>query len=156
VSYIGLDCVPDFKVHWDALVSEKLRFEVCDARSYQGFDNVSAAFSIFTIQFIRPKDKLALLTRVHDGLVEGGALFIAEKTLADTPRLQDALVTPYYDCKIEMGFSEKDILDKARALYGNMTLWTEAELREKLGQAGFREITSVWRSIHFVGLVALK
>jgi hypothetical protein len=35
-------------------------------------------------------------------------------------------------------------------------LWSETELREKLGQAGFREITPVWRSYQFVGLLALK
>jgi tRNA (cmo5U34)-methyltransferase len=156
VSYIGLDCVPDFKVHWDRLVNENVRFEVCDARSYQGFENVSVAFSIFMVQFIRTKDKLPLLQRVYDGLVEGGALLIAEKTLAETARLQDALVPPYYDSKVEIGFSQKEILDKASALYGSMTLWSEAELREKLGQAGFREMTPFWRSFQFVGLLALK
>ena len=148
--------MPDFGVHWERVANQNLRFEVCDARSYQGFENVSSAFSIFTVQFIRPRDKAALLLSIYDGLVEGGALFIAEKTLAETPRLQDAMLTPYYDRKLEEKFSPTEILDKARALYGSMTLWTEAELRSKLTEAGFREITPVWRSFQFVGLVALK
>lgn len=156
VDYVGIDCVPDFSVHWGRLESENVRFEVCDARSYQGFRNVSLAYSLFTIQFVRPADKMPLLQQICDGLVEGGALIMAEKTLADTSRLQDALTFPYYDFKIEQGFSEKELLDKERTLRGLMTLWTETELRRALRRVGFREIEPIWRGVMFVGFLALK
>jgi tRNA (cmo5U34)-methyltransferase len=156
VNYLGLDCVPDFRVHWSRLEEANLKFEVCDARSYRGFKNLSLAYSQFTIQFIRSLDKMPLLRRIYDGLVVGGALIIAEKTLADTARLQDALAFPYYDYKLEQGFSEKDLLDKERSLRGQMTLWTEAELKRALRQVGFREIEPIWRNFMFVGLLALK
>ena len=97
VAYVGLDSVPDFDIHWGHSENQNVQFEICDARSYQGFKNVSLASSIFTIQFIPPRDKVPLLQRIFDGLVEGGALIIAEKTLADTSRLQDALAFPYHD-----------------------------------------------------------
>ena len=112
--------------------------------------------SHFTIQFIRPQDKLPLLQRIYDGMVEGGAMIIAEKTLAVSARLQDALAFPYYDYKLEQGFSEKDLLDKERSLRGKMTLWTEAELKSALRKVGFREIEPIWRNFAFVGLLALK
>ena len=156
VNYLGLDCVQDFRVHWDRLEEANVKFEVCDARSYLGFKNLSLAFSLFTIQFIRPPDKMPLLQRIYDGMVEGGALIIAEKTFAVSARLQDALAFPYYDYKLEQGFSEKDLLDKERSLRGQMTLWTEAELKQKLRQVGFREIEPIWRNFAFVGLLALK
>ena len=108
------------------------------------------------MQFIRPADKLALLKRIHDGLVEGGALIIAEKTLAETPRLQDALNSSYYDFKRRQGFSPEQILDKERRLRRLMTPWTEAELRKALNQVGFREISLFWSRLFFVGLLALK
>ena len=76
-----------------------MSFLACDARTYEGFDNISLATSHFTIQFIRPVDKLPLLNRIHTGLVEGGALIIAEKTLAETPRFQEAATFDYYDYK---------------------------------------------------------
>jgi tRNA (cmo5U34)-methyltransferase len=156
VNYVGIDCVPDFSVHWGWLESENVHFEVCDARSYQGFKNVSLAYCKFTVQFVQPPDKIPLLQRIYDGLVDGGALIIAEKTLADTARLQDALAFPYYDYKREQGFSEKDLLDKERSLRGLMTLWTEAELKQALRQAGFREIEPIWRNFAFIGILALK
>jgi tRNA (cmo5U34)-methyltransferase len=156
VSYIGIDSVSDFGVHWGRLKSQTVRFEICDARSYQGFKNVSLACSLFTIQFIPPRDKIPLLQRIFDGLVDGGALIIAEKTLADTSRLQDALAFPYYDYKLEQGFSEKELLDKERSLRGQMTLWTEAELKQELRRVGFREIEPIWRNFTFIGILALK
>jgi tRNA (cmo5U34)-methyltransferase len=156
VNYVGLDCVQDFCVHWGRLEKANVKFEVCDARSYLGFKNLSLAYSLFTIQFIRPPDKMPLLQRIYDGMVDGGALIIAEKTLAVSARLQDALVGPYYDYKLEQGFSEKEVLDKARSLLGHMTLWTEAELKQNLWQVGFREIEPIWRNFAFVGLLALK
>lgn len=135
---------------------QNLAFEVADARTYQGLAGLSLALSLFTVQFIRAVDKLPLLKRIYDGLVDGGALVIAEKTLAETARLQDALTFPYYDYKLGKGFSPQDILDKERRLRGQMTLWAEAELKGALKEAGFREIEAIWRNYMFVGLLALK
>jgi tRNA (cmo5U34)-methyltransferase len=156
VSYIGIDCVSDFNTHWDKLKVENISFETCDACSYAGFHNISLAYCIFTIQFIRSADKLPLLRRIFEGMVEGGALIIAEKTVAETGRMQDAITFPYYDFKIKEGFSEREILDKERSLRGQMTLWTEGELKRALQQVGFREIEPIWRSFMFGAHLALK
>ena len=156
VNYVGIDCVSDFNAHWGKLKVENISFETCDARSYSGFRNMSLAYSLFTIQFIRSADKLSLLRRIYEGLVDGGALIIAEKTVAKTGRIQDAITFLYYDFKIKTGFSEKDILDKERALRGQMTLWTEAELKRALRQVGFRQIEPIWRNYMFVAHLALK
>jgi tRNA (cmo5U34)-methyltransferase len=156
IQYAGIDIEPGFAVHWHRLRARNLHFEVRDARTHQGFVGMSLAISLFTIQFVPPADKLPLLKRIYNGLVEGGALVVAEKTFADTARLQDALTFPYYDYKIGRGFSPADILEKERSLRGKMTLWTEAELRAALSQVGFREIEPIWRSFVFVGFLALK
>jgi tRNA (cmo5U34)-methyltransferase len=111
---------------------------------------------LFTVQFVPPADKAALLDRICAGLVEGGALIIAEKTLAETPRLQEALNSQYLDYKRSAGFTPEQILDKDRALHGQMTTWTEPELREALQKAGFRELSAFWRGLFFVGYLALK
>jgi tRNA (cmo5U34)-methyltransferase len=155
VEYVGIDCEPNFSLYWDRRGAKNLRCEVADARTYP-FRNASFVSGLFMVQFVRPVDKLPLLSRIYDGLVEGGALIIAEKTLAESARLQDALTFPYYDYKRSRGFSPEDILDKERSLRGQMTLWTEAELKAALIQVGFREINPIWRSLMFVGMLALK
>jgi tRNA (cmo5U34)-methyltransferase len=156
VEYVGIDCEAGFGEHWNRRRARDMSFVVCDARTYEGFEDVSLTVANFTIQFVRPPDKLPVLGRIHAGLVEGGALIIAEKTLAETPRLQDAVTFPYYDQKRKRGITPEQILDKERSLRGQMTLWTESELRAALAQAGFREITPIWRSFVFVAMLALK
>jgi tRNA (cmo5U34)-methyltransferase len=156
VRYLGLDCEPNFTEHWKRYRARNLAFNVCDVRTYEEFKNVSLALSLFTIQFLRPGDKGPLLRRIYNGLVEGGALIIAEKTLAENARLQDALTFPYYDYKLTKGFTPEQILDKERSLRGQMTLWTETELCAALADAGFRQIQTFWKSMTFVGVVAIK
>jgi tRNA (cmo5U34)-methyltransferase len=152
VRYVGLDIEPRFRRHW---VKSEIEYRVADARTFD-FNDTSLACSMFTLQFIRPPEKRDLLRRIHDGLVEGGALLIAEKILASTARLQDAMTFPYYDFKIEQGFRSKEILDKERSLRGQMTLWSRKELENELQLAGFREIEAIWEHFPFVALIALK
>jgi tRNA (cmo5U34)-methyltransferase len=156
VSYVGIDIEPNFRKRWNRMRAKNLCFQVADARTHQGYQNISLCLSLFTLQFIRPVDKLPLLRRIHAGLVDAGALIIAEKTFAETSRVQDAMTFPYYDHKLKKGFSAQDILDKERSLRGQMTLWSEHELRSALWRVGFSEIQPIWRSHMFVGYLALK
>jgi tRNA (cmo5U34)-methyltransferase len=155
VTYIGIDSEPAFTPHWNKRKSKGLNFKMVDARTFE-YANASVIFSIFTGPFIPMKDKLNLLERLHDGLVPGGALIIAEKTLAESARLQDAITFPYYDYMLEKGFTAEQILEKERGLRGYMTLLTDAELLEALRNVGFREIHPIWRSYCFAGYLALK
>ncbi|UPT96455.1 methyltransferase [Bradyrhizobium barranii subsp. apii] len=156
VQYVGIDIEPSFAIHWDRLKAKNLHFEAADGLAYEGFTNLSLALMRFTLQFIRPVDKPALLKRVYDGLVEGGTLLIAEKTLADTAKMQDAMAFAYYDYKLKQGFTAEQILDKERSLRGQMTCWSEAELKANLMQAGFRHVETVWKDMLFVAAVAHK
>jgi tRNA (cmo5U34)-methyltransferase len=155
VQYLGIDREPLFSRFWRNARATNIRCEVGDVTAYQ-LNSVSFASSLFTVQFLQPKQKLPLLKRLNESLVEGGALIIAEKTLATTPQLQQELDGLYYDYKRKMGFTAEQILDKQRALRGQMTLWTESELRDNLLRAGFRQFQEFWRGMMFVGILALK
>lgn len=155
VNYVGIDSEPKFRSHWRKLETKDLQFKACEARSFE-FGNISLACMAFTLQFIPPFLKLSLLQRLYSGLIEGGALIIAEKLLASTSRLQDALTFPYYDFKLKQHFSADEILAKERSLRGQMTLLTEAELRAFLKTVGFREIEFIWGRFPFLALLALK
>jgi len=155
VTYIGIDREPSFEMFWRRHRAPGLTFGTADARTCP-MESASLVISQFMVQFIPPVDKRALLRRIHDSLVEGGALLIAEKTLAGTARMQDVVTFSYYDHKLERGFSPGQIIEKERALRGQMTCMSEAELREALKQAGFAEIERVWGEAPFAAFLALK
>ena len=116
---------------------------------------MSYVTSLFTLQFIPEPDKLPVLERIHAGLRPGGALLIAEKELASSARLQDVLTFPYYDFK-RKSFRADEILDKERSLRGQMTLWSEEELRSHLAEVGFKEMEPIWDRFPFIAFLALK
>lgn len=153
VSYVGIDTERKFGEQWHRRRTRNVRFRVCDARSFD-FENVFLACSLFTMPFIPERDRLTLLRRVNDGLIEGGALIIAEKVLANSAKFQDILTFSYYDFKLQ-SFSAKDILDKERRLRGQMILWNEKQWLNALCETGF-EVQPVWRNYLFVAWMATK
>lgn len=154
VDYLGIDIEPRFRPCWEKHSFMNFRCEVGDALTHP-FDNVSLACCIMTLLFLRPADKLPLLKRVRSSMVGGGALLIAEKTLAETSRQESDAQAAYLDFKRRQGFRAEDILQKQSSLRGQMTKMTERELRRTLFSAGFRDVEPYWRGHMFVALVAL-
>jgi tRNA (cmo5U34)-methyltransferase len=157
VAYLGLDIEPNFEQHWRRRREKNLRFQVDDALSFDGFKDMSLALSVFTLQFIPERFKMNLLRRVYDGLAEGGALFIAEKTFAANPAIQGLMASTYYDYK-RKSFSPDQILDKDQSLRGQMNLWTKQRLMDALRAVGFlsEDIECFWAGGPFVGYMAVK
>jgi tRNA (cmo5U34)-methyltransferase len=152
VTYIGIDCEPAFQSRWPK--QKDLQFVLGDAVDYP-YENASLVIDLFTTQFVREADKRRLLKRIHDGLVDGGALIMAEKVYAETGRMQDAMQSTYYEFK-RLKFTAEQILDKEQRLRGLMTCWTESELWHALRAAGFREMNPIFRAGFFVAYLALK
>jgi tRNA (cmo5U34)-methyltransferase len=154
-SYIGIDVESTYGEHWRAHSADNVRFEVRDARSFD-FKNASLVVSRFTLQFVNPlHDRVPLLRCIHDGLIEGGALIIAEKVLADDARFQDMATFIHYDLKLA-SFSAKEILDKEQSLRGRMIVVDEEALRDMLHWAGFNAISRFWHVDSFLAMVAEK
>ncbi|HTM72342.1 MAG TPA: methyltransferase [Pseudolabrys sp.] len=157
VEYVGIDISEAFRLQWKQFERENLGFKVCDATRFVGFYNSSLVIASFALQFIAEHRRVALLKRIHDGLVGGGALLIAEKTLATSSALQDVIAFTYYDYK-RLRFSADDILDKERRLRGVMTPWTRGQLFQALSAAGFSRqyIEPFWQEGPFISIVAIR
>lgn len=145
VRYLGIDVEPSFESHWRERAADDLEFRFADARSHR-FDDASLVISLFTFQFLPVRDRVPLLQRIHDGLVEGGALIIAEKVLANSARFQELCMVNYYDHKLR-AFSADEILKKALELRGMMDPWEETKLLDALRSAGFGpdDLQPLWR-----------
>ncbi len=151
--YFGIDIDPAFSGHWQD--AEGLEYQVSDVRGWDGLHNLSFVTALFTLQFIPQQDRLGLLRRIHEQLIEGGGLVLSEKVFSDSSRIQNMMEFLYYDYKRQF-FSEKHILDKERELRHLAKLGTEAWLFEQLRTVGFRDIQAFWRNFNFIGVVAIK
>jgi tRNA (cmo5U34)-methyltransferase len=155
VHFHGVDIESKFSAHWLDLMTPSLTYANADARGLL-VERASFVLSLFTIQFLSSADKLPMLTRIHEGLIDGGCFLIAEKVLAQSGRMQDALSFPYYDFKQSNGFTADEILTKERSLRGQMTLWTETEMETALRRCGFQDVQRVWGYFPFFCWLALK
>ena len=157
VKYVGIDVEYNFRQHWGSDKSSNVIFKKKDITKYTDFDNTSLVISLYTFQFLPETERLPLMKRIYDGLVDGGAVLIAEKVHAKNAKFQDMLAFTYYDYK-RQSFTEKQILDKERSIRNQMKPWSEWKLFEMIRAAGFVSTNTqlFWRNHLFVGILAYK
>ena len=156
-TYIGLDIEPSFQRHWDQLAAANIRFLLRDVVTFEDFRDLSLATAIFTLQFLPHRRRLEVSRKIYEGLVPGGALVVAEKFYAKTPKIQDMLTSLYLNYKRQY-FSDEEILDKEKSLRNIMKPGREDDLIQLLTGAGFKaeNIECFWRSHLFAAFVCIK
>ena len=153
--YTGIEIEEDFFGDYthDEEKYHQLSYFRGDVREFD-FQNCSLVTSIFTLQFMSPKDRQDVLNRVYKGLNTGGAFIFSEKTFSCNPRIQDMMTFTYYDYK-RKNFTDAEILDKEVQLRHMMKPNTKTELYDMFTNAGF-EVHNFWQNFNFIGAIALK
>lgn len=119
-------------------------------------ENASVVVLNFTLQFILPVQRLALIQRIHAGLRPGGILILSEKIAFREPWRQHFHVKLHHDFKRANGYSDLEISQKRSALEKVMIPETIACHQERLQTAGF-SCSELWfQCFNFVSLVAIK
>ena len=119
-------------------------------------ENASVVVLNFTLQFIEPGARLAMVKKIYEGLRPGGALLVSEKiAFADEAEQQrmDALHVAF---KKANGYSDLEISQKRSALENILIPDTLEQHFERLQAAGFNSIDNWFRCINFVSLLAVK
>jgi len=154
--YTGIEIEEDFfgDYNMDEEKYHQLSYFRGDVREFD-FQNCSLVTSIFTLQFMSPKDRQDVLNRVYKGLNTGGAFIFSEKTFSCNPRVQDMMTFMYYDYK-RQHFTDKEILDKEVQLRHMMKPNTKTEMFDMCYDAGFKDLHVFWQNFNFYGVIALK
>ncbi len=126
-----------------------------DARLYD-FEPSDLIVSYYTVQFVPPRDRQALLDRIYRALNWGGAFIMFEKIRGPDARFQDILVSLYNDFKVQNQFSAEEILSKTRSLKGILEPFSEEANIAMLKRAGFTDVMSVQKYLCFEGFLAIK
>lgn len=119
-------------------------------------ENASVVVLNFTLQFIPPAERLALIERIHAGLRPGGVLILSEKIAFSEPGRQQFHEELHHDFKRANGYSDLEISQKRSALEKVLIPETLACHHERLQAAGF-SFSDLWfQCFNFVSLVAIK
>ena len=129
--------------------------EAADIREIP-IDNASMVVLNYTLQFLPVADRIALIRRIHDGLVDGGVLVLSEKVADEDPVVEDLLVDLHHEFKRANAYSELEIARKRAALDKVLIPESTDAHLERLAAAGF-EHRSVWlKHFNFVSILAIR
>jgi tRNA (cmo5U34)-methyltransferase len=110
----------------------------------------------FTLQFIEPEQRLALLQRIHAATRPGGVLVLSEKICFADPLEQELQSALHVDYKRAQGYSDLEIAAKRNALERVLRPDTEAQHLARLRAAGWRSTLRCCQALNFATYLALR
>ena len=126
-----------------------------DIRDIQ-FTNASMVVLNYTLQFLPPADRDALVQNIYGGMNEGGLLVLSEKVIDENAHMEDLLVDLHHEHKRRKDYSALEVARKRAALENVLIPETVAEHRDRLKRAGFLR-SAVWlRYFNFVSIIAIR
>ena len=118
--------------------------------------NASMVVLNYTLQFVAPADRDALVRQIHAGMNEGGVLVLSEKVVDENPDIEQLLVALHHEHKRRKNYSALEIARKRAALENVLVPETLTAHFERLRNAGFAR-TAVWlRYFNFVSIIAIR
>ena len=118
--------------------------------------NASVVVLNFTLQFIPPSRRDALLKRLCQGMVPGGILILSEKICFTDPQLNQVFIDRYHKFKEDMGYSQLEISQKRQALENVLIPETLDAHRQRALAAGFQGLDVWFQCFNFASMVARK
>jgi tRNA (cmo5U34)-methyltransferase len=159
--FLGIDDSP----HMLGLAREKLGPLVSSGRAELREANLNDVAALppsnvvllnWTLQFVRPLHREALLRRIHDAIEPCGALFLSEKVLVSDSFLNRAYIDLYLRYKRRQGYSDEEIQRKREALENVLIPYRVEENVDMLRRCGFRTVDMFFRWFNFASFVAVK
>ena len=160
VHYVCVDNSPAMTSRCQQILQRHLPVQgfslVCDDIQQMTIENASVVVLNFTLQFLKPDERLALLQKIWQGLKPKGVLILSEKIkFADTAE-QTLLTDLHLAFKRANGYSELEISQKRSALENVLIPDTLETHQARLQQAGFAQSLQWFQGMNFISLLAVK
>ena len=132
-----------------------IELELADMLTYD-YENEDVIVANYTLQFIRPMQRVELIKKLYRGLNENGVFIFSEKVVFEDKKLDKELIDIYYDYKKEQGYSEYEIAQKREALENVLIPFTIEENIQMCKDAGFKNVHTIFQWANFVTFVVKK
>lgn len=126
--------------------------DICDF----AYDNASVIALNFTLQFIAIEKRSALLKRLADATLPGGALILSEKIAFQDASVNQLLSDLHHEFKRANGYSELEIAQKRDAIEDVLIPETADAHIQRLKAAGFRQVEKWFQCVNFASFIAIK
>ncbi len=119
-------------------------------------NNASVVVLNFTLQFLKPAARLAMLHKIYQGLRPQGVLILSEKLRFADIEQQALLNDLHLEFKRANGYSELEISQKRSAIENVLIPDTVEENITRLKEAGFKTISQWFQGLNFASFLAVK
>lgn len=119
-------------------------------------ENASVVAMNFTLQFIAPEQRQALLSKIFNALKPGGVLLLSEKIRGENDYNDNLLIDLHHDFKRANGYSELEISQKRTAIENIMITDKLSTHHSRLTSIGFKQVQVWYQCFNFCSLVAVK
>jgi tRNA (cmo5U34)-methyltransferase len=117
---------------------------------------VNVVLMNWTLQFVRPIHREALVKRVYASLRPGGALLLSEKVLVEDSLLNRLYIELYYRYKARQGYTAEEIQRKRESLENVLVPYRVEENVQLLQRCGFTTVDTCFRWFNWAAFVAIK
>lgn len=132
-----------------------IELELIDMLDYD-YGDEDVIVANYTLQFIRPMQRIKLVKRLHDSLNDDGLFIFSEKVVFNDKKLDKEIIDIYYKYKKEQGYSEYEISQKREALENVLIPFTIKENIQMCKDAGFTNVKTIFQWANFATFVAKK
>ena len=110
----------------------------------------------YSLQFIRPMQRPALLQKIYNALTEGGILIVSEKMTSHHRILDRQMIERYVRYKQEQGYTKTEISKKREALDNVLVPCSLEATIAMLNEIGVSGIEVLFKWVNFGTLIAKK
>ena len=119
-------------------------------------ENASVVILNFTLQFIAPAQRDALIQTIYDGLRPGGALILSEKVVFEDVGQNGRFTDIHHDFKRANGYSDLEISQKRTSIENVLISESVPQHQTRLAHAGFSSAEVWFQALNFMSILALK
>lgn len=129
---------------------------LCEDIRQTTIENASMVVLNFTLQFLPPADRFALLEKIYQGLNPNGILVISEKFKFDDNEINKLLIDLHHTFKRANGYSELEVSQKRTSLENVMLIDSIPTHKARLKTAGFHNVELWFQCFNFGSMIAIK
>ncbi|PVX32364.1 tRNA (cmo5U34)-methyltransferase [Pasteurella langaaensis DSM 22999] len=119
-------------------------------------ENASMVILNFTLQFLPPADRTALLEKIYKGLNPNGVLVLSEKFRFEDETVDNLLIDLHHQFKRANGYSELEVSQKRAAIENVMRIDSINTHKVRLKNVGFSHTELWFQCFNFGSMIAVK